>query len=77
MLFVAVDIDAGAILQAWLVPSAEFLSILGEPNSRGLFRFTASMKPNSRDRWVRYRLDSRELPAKIQQRLTELDATGR
>lgn len=77
MLFVAVDIDAGAIIQAWLVPSTKFRSIVGEPNSRGLFRFTASMKPASRDRWTRYRLEARELPTKVQERLAELDATGR
>lgn len=77
MLFVAVDIDAGSIIQAWLVPSAEFRAILGEPNNRGLFRFTASMKPGTQDRWRPYRLDARQLPTRIQKRLAELDASGR
>ncbi len=77
MLFVAVDIDAGAIIQAWLVPSGAFREIAGSPNARGRLRFSASMKPGSKDRWSAYRLDARRLPPKILERLAELDATGR
>lgn len=66
----------GSIITVWLVPSAQFREIVGSANSRGLYRFSASMKPGSQDRWSSYRLQPRDLPVKILQRLQELDDSG-
>jgi len=58
MLFVAVEVARGAVLTAWLVPSTSttFAEIVGPPRSRGRHRFSASMKPDSKDRWSPFRL---------------------
>lgn len=77
LLFVAIDIEAGSISEAWLVPSAQFLTIAGSPNGRGVYRFTASMKPTSHDRWSLYRLDASRLPIAILNRLAQLEVSGR
>ncbi|MGR6998702.1 hypothetical protein ACU686_12280 [Yinghuangia aomiensis] len=71
MLFVAVDVERGAINMAWLVPSADFEAQAGAPNNQGRLRFSASMKPDSRDRWSSYRMDAQTLPRCILQRLTD------
>jgi hypothetical protein len=73
LLFVAVDIMRGAVMQGWLVPSTDFSATVTKPNSRGRLRFGASMKPNSKDRWVKYRLSAEELAPRILARLGELD----
>ncbi|MER7562135.1 hypothetical protein ACGFWE_08780 [Streptomyces sp. NPDC048523] len=73
MLFVAVDVERGAIMTAWLVPSLEFAEMVPEPNSKGRFRFSASMKPASMDRWTPFRLEAAELPRRILARLAELE----
>jgi hypothetical protein len=75
ILFVAVDVKRGAIMTAWLVPSGNFGDMVGEPNSRGRLRFSASMKLESRDRWARYRLSAAELAGRILARLEELERT--
>ncbi len=51
LLFVAVDVARGAVMKAWLVPSEIYAATLTAPNSRGRYRFVASMKPESNDRW--------------------------
>lgn len=76
MLFVAIDIEVGSVITAWLVPSAEFHAIGGSATGRGLHKFTASMRPGSKDRWSPYRLQAPELPVRILQRLEELDESG-
>ncbi|MDO0929941.1 hypothetical protein QQY24_33160 [Streptomyces sp. TG1A-8] len=73
MLFVAVDVERGAIMTAWLIPSAVFAEMVTEPNSKGRFRFSASMKPDSKDRWTPFRLTAAELPKRILARLAELE----
>ena len=73
MLFVAVDVVRGSIMCAWLVPSVRYAAELKEPNSKGRFRFYASMKPGSKDRWAAYRLQPEELAPAILGRLAELD----
>lgn len=50
MLFVAVDIAAGQVMTTWLIPSPDYAAALGEPNARGIFRFSASMRPDAADR---------------------------
>lgn len=72
MLFVAVDTTRGVIMKAWLVPSLTYEEALIRPNSRGRFRFIASMKDATRDRWRPYRLEAEELPRAILRRLSEL-----
>lgn len=73
MLFVAVDSDTAAIMHCWMVPSLEYAAVLGKPNSRGRYRFGASAKPDSADRWRPYRLTPAELPVRIMDRLAELE----
>ncbi|MGQ4485043.1 hypothetical protein ACN6LM_006770 [Streptomyces sp. SAS_281] len=77
MLFVAVDVELGAIMTAWLIPSGAFGEMVTEPNSNGRFRFSASMKPDSQDRWSPFRLTAAELPKRVLARLAELEGGGR
>jgi hypothetical protein len=76
MLFVAVDIKQGAVMKAWLLPSQEYAETLGEPNSRGRFRFVASMKEGTNDRWASRRLEAHELATAVLARLVHLEAEG-
>lgn len=76
MLFAAVDIQRGAVMKAWLIPSEEYAKTLGEPNSRGRFRFVASMKEGTKDRWAARRLEAEQLAPAVLVRLGELDLTG-
>ena len=64
VLFVAVDVTMGSFDTCWLVPSREFAAMAGR-DSRGRYRFSASARPNSRDRWSGYRLSRVELPDRI------------
>ncbi|RST08749.1 hypothetical protein EF910_00430 [Streptomyces sp. WAC07149] len=75
VLFVAVDVDRGAIMTAWLIPSGTFAEMT-EPNSRGRRRFSASMKPDSKDRWTPFRLTAADLPSRILTRLADLENPG-
>jgi hypothetical protein len=74
LLFVAVDIERGAVMHAWLVPSEDFASIVTAASRSGRLRFGASMKPDSNDRWVTYRLEAGQLAPRILERLAHLDA---
>lgn len=74
MLFVAIDISRGTIMQAWLIPSQDYAATLGRPNSRGRYRFGASMKDTTNDRWRPYRLEAEQLPRVILKRLDALAA---
>lgn len=69
LLFVAVDVERGALLKAWLVPSVDFAAVVTRTNSKGKYRFSASLKDASRDRWAPYRLEAAELPPAILDRL--------
>jgi hypothetical protein len=64
ILFVAVDVHAAGILTCWLVPSWEFANIATQDNRRR-YKFSASMKPESRDQWSDYRLSATQLPGKV------------
>ncbi|MEU3644643.1 hypothetical protein AB0E59_14790 [Lentzea sp. NPDC034063] len=75
LLFVAVDVDRGAIIAAWLVPSVIFAELATESVTQGRFRFYASMKDGSRDRWQAHRLTPEELAPRLMARLRELDGT--
>jgi hypothetical protein len=77
MLFVAVDVEQGAVLKAWLVPSGEFATVLlGKTDARGRKRFVASMNEASKDRWAHRRLEPNELASAILARLDTLEASG-
>jgi hypothetical protein len=74
ILFVAVDIARGAVLKAWLIPSADFAEVAGKPDARGRLHFVASMMEGSQDRWANRRLDADQLAPAILARLKELEA---
>jgi hypothetical protein len=61
-------------MKAWLVPSQDYAATLNMPNSRGRFRFSASMKAAAKDRWRDYRLEAEELPLAVLKRLVGLAA---
>lgn len=65
MLFVAIDVVHGIVMKAWLVPSQIYAEALGKPNSKGRYRFSASMKDGANDRWRPYRLEAHELPQAV------------
>jgi hypothetical protein len=73
MLFVAIDVARGAVMNAWLIPSLDYAETLAKPNSRGRYRFSASMKDTANDRWRPYRLTAEQLPPTI---LNRLDASS-
>lgn len=73
MLFLAVDVERGAVLVAWLVPSPAFATIVGPANSRGRHRFSASMKDGSKDRWTPFRLAPEQLAPQVLARLASLE----
>lgn len=77
MLFVAIDVDSGAITTSWLVPSPVFADVATESVTRGRFRFYASLRGGGRDRWQSYRLAPEELAPRLLTRLRELDASSR
>jgi hypothetical protein len=72
MLFVAIDVARGAVMHAWLIPSLDYAKTLGKPSSRGRYRFSASMKDATNDRWRPYRLTAEQLPPAILNRLDAL-----
>jgi hypothetical protein len=74
MLFVAVDVDHGAVMKAWLVPSVTFARGAGTPDKGGRYRFRASMKIQTNDRWRPHRLEAHELPPAVLNRLDQLQA---
>jgi len=50
----------------------QYAKTLTKPNSRGRFRFVASMKDATNDRWRPYRLEAEQLPAAVLKRLDAL-----
>jgi hypothetical protein len=68
VLFVAVDVASGSFDVCWLVPSAD-LATKGMRDSLGRYRFAASVKPGSHDKWTPYRLSRAQLPGRILSRL--------
>lgn len=75
MLFVAVDIERGAVMKAWLVPSLDFAAQV-KANAQGRLRFVASMKEGTKDRWSPLRLEASELAPAILKRLAELEGSS-
>ena len=68
LLFVYVDVTRGSIKHSWLVPSPEFEAST-TVNARGRRVFSASMSPESGDKWSKYRLVEGELAHRGVQRL--------
>jgi hypothetical protein len=75
MLFVAIDVKEGRYTVAYLVPSPDF-SRMAPVNSQDRLVFSASLKLDSADQWSPYRLTPDRLPAKIMDRLAELERSG-
>ncbi|MFF5703577.1 hypothetical protein ACFY7H_13875 [Streptomyces sp. NPDC012794] len=76
MLFIVVDVERGVITMAWLIPSGTFAEMVTEPNSKGRLTFSASMKPDSKDRWSQFRMPAAELSQRVLARLAELEKVG-
>ncbi|WP_210480977.1 hypothetical protein [Naasia sp. SYSU D00948] len=76
LLFVLIDNAKGAIEQAWLVPSPNFEASCGRPTTNDRFRFSASLKAGTQDKWAQYRLSAAELPVRIMKRLEDLENSG-
>ena len=74
MLFVAIDVVHGAVMNAWLIPSLDYAETLTKPNNQGRYRFSASMKDTANDHWMPYRLTADQFPPAI---LNSLDALER
>jgi hypothetical protein len=73
LLFVAVDTHRAIFGPVWLVPSRAFQQQAFRIGN-GKFRFTASMKAASGDRWRRYRLSNSELPSAILEVMAQREA---
>jgi hypothetical protein len=67
VLYVAVNGKRAEIEMAWLVPSEDLAShgAKVEINGKPHLRLTASAKPETKDKWRRYRLAREELPAAL------------
>jgi hypothetical protein len=74
LLFLAVNIVHGVVMRAWLVPSVAFAATVGAPDGRGRYKFQASLKDGTNDRWRPFRLESAELPPAVLARLDALAA---
>jgi hypothetical protein len=71
ILFVVVDAANATFGPVWLVPSADFEGG-ARRTARGLLRFSASMLPNARDKWVEYRLDGESVAGQLSAKLLAL-----
>lgn len=71
MLFVPVDVKAGAFDMVWFVPSDCFEA--GAQRSTGRLRFAASLKSESKDKWHQFKLTREQLPQRILEILAALD----
>ncbi len=76
LLYVAVDEENADYGPVWLVPS-KVLARQVRPNSYGRFRFVASAKEASNDRWRRYRLEKKDLPQRLLEILSHLERRDR
>jgi len=70
MLFVLADVTEGRYTTAWLVPSIDFAAKTSGSLNKERRRFSGSVKPGTRDRWVGYRHTPATLPAEILRTLT-------
>ena len=77
MLFAVVDDQQGRLVHVWLVPSADFAAHAMTVGAKQKLRFAASTRADSADKWTRYRLEPAQLPARVLEILTGLDASGR
>lgn len=70
LLFVLVDKSSGTLPCFWLIPSRTFRR--GVKPVDGARRFAASVKPESRDRWRKFRFAEEELAPRILSVLDDL-----
>lgn len=64
MLFVTANTTDATFGPVWLVPSPVFKE-RALKTGKGKLRFTASLKPSSKDKWREFRLERAELAARI------------
>jgi hypothetical protein len=76
ILFVTIDVPIAGIGTCWLVPSRDFVE-KAKRDSFGRYRFSASAKPGSKDKWSSYRLTPAELPGEILRLLHWVDGQRR
>ena len=67
ILFVIVDLDSMELGPFWLVPSTEFEKRANVLRNGEILRVTASMKPQSLDKWSEFRIDRPALATRIKQ----------
>ena len=77
LLFAVVDPSVGALRMAWLVPSQDFAAMEPATDAQQRLRFSASMKPGSRDRWTPYRLEPQQLANRVLDRIDLLEEWDR
>jgi hypothetical protein len=73
MLFVEVDRPTARLGTTWFVPSTGFAVLANAVGAKQRLRITASTKPDSNDKWRKFRMDFPELPARILNELTAID----
>jgi hypothetical protein len=76
LLFILVDVVAARIQTCWLVPSLEFVE-KAAIDSFGRYRFAASVKAGTKDKWSGYRLTPEALPNEILRTLDWIDGLRR
>jgi hypothetical protein len=64
LLFVVVNATDAEFGPLWLVPSRVFAKRV-KPKPNGLRRFAASVKEQTKDQWVQYRLQKQDLPTRL------------
>ena len=63
MLYVLVDRQQGTFERGWLVPSTRLAK--ATTDTKGRYKFVASLNPDSKDQWSRYRFRRDELAGRI------------
>lgn len=77
MLFVVVDASKAALQTVWFVPSNDFDRLASRLRSGKVRRIAASLKPDTKDQWQRYRMEFADLPRSVLAKLTEMERTAR
>jgi hypothetical protein len=67
IMYLAVNAERAEIESAWLVPSEHLAeqAVIVKPKGKPQLRIVASIKPDSEDKWRRYRLTREELPGAL------------
>src|SRR5262249_32400171 len=74
MLFLVIDMSVALVRDVWFVPSIQFDKLANHAKGGEIRRINASLKPGTADKWMPYRMNFKDLPARI---LKQLDALER